>query len=222
MSDYHIRLYKDSDYGAARDLFARGIFEPYPSAFRHTLTLPWIWFVILVMFLLPFWITGSITVSILIVAISLAALWFCIRYMYISFINYCLADDMLDIQKYYMQRDGYCFWVAKSGGEVVGTVAAVPSSHPAGEKHIELKRMSIARNHRGRGIAKALCRTLIDFARQGGYSAVVLGTSMVQIDAQWLYEKMGFRQTHTLYPSYIMAVVDFMVLFYRYDIPANG
>lgn len=220
MSDYCLRLYKDSDYHTARDLFACGLLEHSNRAFHHAIWRPHIWLPALAVLTLPALNLMSITMSILAVIVAIVAIWFCARYMYTFYIDYALSDDMLDIVKYYLQRDGYCFWVAEStGGEVIGTVAALPSSDPGGEKHLELRRLSVAKEHRGRGVAKALCRTLLDFARKRGCEAVVLTTTLSQWDARNMYEKFGFRQTHTFHlPGLLSRVLDFRFLAYRYDI----
>ncbi|KAM3937542.1 putative N-acetyltransferase 8B isoform 1-T3 [Leptodactylus fuscus] len=222
MSDYSIRLYKDSDYQVARDLFAEGLVEHTNIAFKHALRQPQICLPVMAVLTLPALNLVSITMAVLLVTVAVVALWFCSRYMYTSYINYCLSDDMLDIRKYYLQRDGYCFWVAEStGGEVMGTVAALPSTQPGGEKHLELKRLSVAPEHRGKGIAKVLCRTLIDFGRKRGCEAVVLSTTVPQINATRLYEKLGFRQTQTFpHLGLLGKFLDFRFLVYQYDIPA--
>ncbi|XP_056405825.1 N-acetyltransferase 8-like [Hyla sarda] len=223
MSDYFIRLYKDSDYRDARDLFACGIIEHKDKAFHHAIRLPHIWLPALAVLTLPALNLLSLTVSILTVSIGLVTVWFCARHMYTSYVDYTLSDDMLDIGKYYLQRDGYSFWVAEStSGEVMGTIAALPSSDPGGEKHLELRRLSVAKHHRGKGIAKALYRTLIDFARKRSCDAVVLTTTLSQKTAWKMYEKLGFRQTRTFNPPGLLGkVLDFRILVYRYDIPSQ-
>ncbi|KAM4706575.1 putative N-acetyltransferase family 8 member 5 [Discoglossus pictus] len=218
MSDYCIRLYKNSDLDTARDIFDRGIMEHTSGAFKHALRHIWIFMIFV--FLFPLAVTGSIALSVLALILVLVIIWVCIRHIYYSYLQHSLDDDMLDIHKYYLQRDGYCFWVAECAGQVVGMVAAVPSLHPNGKKHVEMKRMSVAKGHRGKGIAKALCRTLIDFARERGCDAVVLETTLPQTDAQQLYEKMGFQSIGTYYALNRMAkLIDFRILRYRYDIP---
>uniref|UniRef100_A0A8C5QWY0 N-acetyltransferase domain-containing protein n=1 Tax=Leptobrachium leishanense TaxID=445787 RepID=A0A8C5QWY0_9ANUR len=199
MSDYSIRLYKDSDYELVRNLFASGMKEYTHKVFRHGLSVPRNLLSMLVMVLVSLWISGSAVVSVLVVVAAVFILWFVARHIYSSFVSFCLSDDMLNIDKYYLQRDGYCFWVAESGGEVVGAVAAVPSPLSGGKKHTELKRLTIVKKCRGRGIAKALCRAVINFARQTGCAAVVLETSLIMKDAQKLYEKMGFHLIHTIH-----------------------
>ncbi|XP_063781500.1 probable N-acetyltransferase 8B isoform X3 [Pseudophryne corroboree] len=219
MSEYLIRLYKDSDYVAARELFAHGTEEHSTKFYHHLLGLKRIWLLLVAVSSLMLHFV-SVTMSILAAAIALVCTWFGAQFMYTSYVKFALSDDMLDIWKYYLQREGCCFWVAELAGEVVGTVAVLPSSYPGGEKYLELKRLSVSKRHRGKGIAKRLCRTLIDFARNRGCEAVVLNTTFVQYEAWTLYEKMGFRQTHTYYPPEILGkLLDFKILAYQYDIP---
>ncbi|XP_056406015.1 N-acetyltransferase 8-like isoform X2 [Hyla sarda] len=222
MSDYVIRLYKDSDYDVSRDLFAEGLVEHTNKAFQHAIRLPHIWLPVLAVLLLPALNLLSIAMSILMAVTAIVVVYYCSRYMYTSYIDYSLSDDMLDIRKYYLQREGYSFWVAEStSGEVMGTIAALPSSDPGGEKHLELRRLSVAKHHRGKGIGSVLCRTLIDFARKRGYEAVVLTTTLSQVNAQKMYEKLGFRHTQTLYLlGPLSKVLGFSFLAYKYDIPA--
>ncbi|CAI9613230.1 unnamed protein product [Staurois parvus] len=166
MADYHIRLYKDSDYETVRDIFALGFSEHYPVSFCHALSLPRVRILILVVFLLALMTTGSSVVSFIAAIAVIFALLLLNREIYFSYIRKCLADDMLDIRKTYLQRDGCCFWVAESGKEIVGTVAAAPFPHPGGQNQVELKRLSVPKKHRGKGIGKALVSTVIDFAQK--------------------------------------------------------
>ncbi|XP_069832357.1 probable N-acetyltransferase family 8 member 5 [Dendropsophus ebraccatus] len=219
MSTYKVRLYTDCDYDKVKEILTSGMFEHQAAAFYHALSLPHNWLALLVGFLLPLVTTGYFALSMVGVVSVMVALWVSIR----GLIRYCvkkgLEGDLKDIEGYYM-RKGHCFWVAESAGEVVGTVAAAPL--PGGEKSTELKRMSVASTHRGKGVAKMLCRTLIDFARKSGCSMVVLHTTSVQFDAVRLYEKMGFRHVDTSYQgSLINWLLGFIWVTYRYDIPAN-
>ncbi|XP_018424007.1 PREDICTED: N-acetyltransferase 8-like [Nanorana parkeri] len=220
MPRFIIRPYQDSDYDVARNLFACGIEEHSGEAFRHALRLPHIWLPLSFLFLFPALHLVSVTTSILAMTLAVAGLWFGARNLHTSYVRFSLSDDLMDIRKYYMERDGYSFWVAESGGELVGTVAALPSSQPGGEKHLEVKRLSVSRNHRGEGIGKALCRTVIDFAQKRGCEAVVLTTTEPQINACKMYEKMGFRHMQTFIPpAFKYKLLDFKVLAYQYDLP---
>ncbi|EHH49425.1 hypothetical protein EGM_00057, partial [Macaca fascicularis] len=79
---------------------------------------------------------------------------------------------MADIEQYYMKPPGSCFWVAVLDGNVVGIVAA--RAHEE-DNTVELLRMSVDSRFRGKGIAKALGRKVLEFAVVHNYSAVVLG-----------------------------------------------
>ncbi|NXQ59572.1 NT8F2 acetyltransferase, partial [Anthoscopus minutus] len=83
---------------------------------------------------------------------------------------------------------------------------------------LELMRMSVAREHRGRGLAQALCREVLAFARARGYGSVVLSTSMVQVAAQRLYEGQGFRKVGASYPSLLGTLLNFQILRYRCEL----
>ncbi|XP_077334460.1 N-acetyltransferase 8-like isoform X2 [Lithobates pipiens] len=222
MPDYVIRLYKDSDYEAVRDMFSRGINEHTKAAFFHTLSLPHVWALLLAVFLVLLQTTGSYLLPTMAVSLGVAGQWLMNRHVYVTYVSHSLATDMTNIRKYYLQRDGYCFWVAELAGEVVGMVAAIPPDSPTGENQVELKRLSVPAKHRGKGIAKALCSTVIDYARRRGGSAVLLSTSLSQNDASKLYLKLGFRRTTTGYAPFIFAkFIDFRILFYQYDIPVQ-
>ncbi|XP_069832363.1 probable N-acetyltransferase CML1 [Dendropsophus ebraccatus] len=219
MSGYYIRLYKASDYHTVRDIFARGIVEHTDGAVHHALTLPRIWMPSVVVMGLPLLIAGSLLTSILAGTIILGLIYYINRRPNTTYANISLRDDMLDIQKYYLQCEDRCFWVAESDREIVGMVAAAPFLHNGGEKQMELKRLSVPRRHRGKGIGKALCRTVIDFARRRGYKAVVLEASLQQTTSCYLYEKMGFRRAYYFYPDYFCArYIDLEYVIYQYDI----
>ncbi|XP_069833234.1 probable N-acetyltransferase CML1 isoform X4 [Dendropsophus ebraccatus] len=220
MFQYQIRLYKDSDYERVREIFANGLTEHTRTAFHIALRLPRTGAFLLVTFLLLFHLTGSFLMSILGLIFDIGLLYVIHKYIYLIYVWHCLDDDMSDIQKYYLQRDSCCFWVAESAGEVAGMVAAVPAHHPGGKRQVELLRLSVPKKYRGKGIAKALCRTVIDFARERGCEAVVLETSSPQVDAWKMYEKMGFKKTRTaLAPALMAKIVGFTVLFYCFDLP---
>ncbi|KAG8544303.1 hypothetical protein GDO81_022725 [Engystomops pustulosus] len=222
MSTYHIRLYKACDYHTVREIFTIGCFEHTAAAFFHASRLPHNCVALLVGFLLPLLTTRSLILSIICVLSVMVLLWFSIRELISSCVKRALAEDLKDIDGYYMRRGSHCFWVAESAGEVVGTVAAVPLEVLGGEKIVELKRMSVASTHRGKGIAKMLCRTLIDFAQKKRYNAVILSTTSVQVDAVRLYEKMGFWHVDSSYQgSFINGLLGFIWVTYRYDLSTN-
>ncbi|MBN3273773.1 CMLO acetyltransferase, partial [Polyodon spathula] len=165
---------------------------------------------------LLFLITGSFVLSILAVALPLAGLHQAFDYIYSTYVEATLKDDLLDINKTYMKNKGSCFWVAESDDHVVAMIAAVPSREEPGA--LELKRMSVRKNYRGLGIAKALFRAVLDFARANGCKAVVLETSHVQYDAQKLYESIGYKKIRQfVFPMLVAKMINFSILTYRYD-----
>ncbi|NXF42319.1 NAT8L synthetase, partial [Nyctibius bracteatus] len=87
---------------------------------------------------------------------------------------------------------------------------------------LELKRMSVSKDYRGRGVSKALCREVLSFAGARGYGAVVLSTSMVQVVAQRLYEGQGFRRVGTSSPSPLGTFLCFHIFHYRCDLPGRA
>eukprot|EP00741_Cyanophora_paradoxa_P009256 tig00001490_g8966.t1 len=101
-----------------------------------------------------------------------------------------LAGDMADPVAFY-SRPGSNFFVAEVDGEVVGTVALEQKSAQVAE----LRRMSVARQARGRGVARALWRALVAFAREQKYERIVLGTTSLMLDAVPMYQRWGFRLT---------------------------
>ncbi|KAG8453352.1 hypothetical protein GDO86_000113 [Hymenochirus boettgeri] len=216
MSEFFVRLYKDSDHAAVRDLFAGGLQERSSVAVRSTFSLPRIWILIFGSFFILSILIGSVIISTLAVILELIGLWLLIRNIYTSS---ALQDDMSDVKEHYLERDGHCFWVAESSGKVVGMVAAAPSSNHRGDRLVELKRLFIAKSHRRSGIGKVLCKTVIDFARKRGCESVILETSWIRREAHRLYEKMGFQLKGTfLAPHFVAKYFNFRKFSYQYRI----
>ncbi|XP_038256779.1 putative N-acetyltransferase 8B [Dermochelys coriacea] len=222
MAPYRIRQYEDGDYEAVRTIFARGITEHAPAAYVHMLTHPQAQLLFLALFLAVLAASGSLLVSLVAVLLALTGGWFCIRALWTGYVQQSLRSDLLDIRRSYLEAANSCLWVAEAEGAVVGMVGAILPQDPSEREHaLELKRMSVGREHRGQGIARALCRTVIRFAQDRGYSAVVLSTSMVQDSAQRLYESMGFRRVSERSPSRLTSFLRFSVIYYRYEIPGS-
>jgi putative acetyltransferase len=81
-------------------------------------------------------------------------------------------------------------WVADDGGEVVGSVAL----RDLGDDRVELKRMYLRPDQRGRGLGRQLLELALDWARANGMRAVRLDTSERMVAAQRLYEANGFER----------------------------
>lgn len=63
------------------------------------------------------------------------------------------------------------------------------------ETVVEIKRMYVQPQHRGKGIAAQILQALEQWAKQEGFSACVLETGLNQPEAIGLYEKTGYKRT---------------------------
>lgn len=217
MANIQIRKYRDDDDGKVKSMFTMGMSEHVPLAFTHLLKQPVNQMVLMCTFCALMASSKSFLLPILATTFLLAGTRQFVVHMFNRYIDSVLRQDLCDITETYLKQKDSCFWVAESDGVVVGSVACLPAEAAAG--CLELKRMSVRRSHRGMGIAKALCRTVADFGRERGYPAVVLHTSVVQTDAQKLYEHMGFKKIREFYPPQISAkITNFSLFEYRLDL----
>ncbi|XP_062065653.1 N-acetyltransferase 8 [Lepus europaeus] len=221
MAPYHIRIYQERDRKSVLALFSQGMEEHIPSTFRLLLKQP------RTLLLLPgvplglLLLSGSWLLALLASLAILVVLRFAASYPWKKYVALSLRTDMADITKSYLRGSGSCFWVAESEGQVVGTVGALPVQDPTlREKQLQLFHLSVALEHRGRGIAKALVRTVIQFAGAQGYSEVVLDTSIVQTAALSLYQGMGFEIKRQHYFNVSAGLVDFSTLCLVYRLPS--
>jgi GNAT superfamily N-acetyltransferase len=81
-------------------------------------------------------------------------------------------------------------WVAVDGDAVVGSVAL----RDLGDGAVELKRMYLRPDQRGRGLGKQLLALALDWARAKEMRVVRLDTSERMVAAQRLYEANGFAR----------------------------
>jgi molybdopterin-guanine dinucleotide biosynthesis protein A/predicted GNAT family N-acyltransferase len=81
-------------------------------------------------------------------------------------------------------------WVAVMDGDVVGSVA-LRELEPG---RLQLKRMYLQRDQRGRGLGKRLLETALDEARSSGARVVTLDTTERMETARSLYERYGFKE----------------------------
>lgn len=87
---------------------------------------------------------------------------------------------------------GARYLVACVEGRAVGCGALQPTAEPLTG---ELKRMYVAPDHRGLGIATAVLAGLEDLAASVGYQTIRLATGERQPEAIALYERCGYRPT---------------------------
>jgi putative acetyltransferase len=76
-------------------------------------------------------------------------------------------SDLKNIEAHYFGRDGI-FLVAESDKQIVGIAGARRSS----ENELELVRMAVGKTFRGKGIARDLMRTVVNYAKDMGYGRI--------------------------------------------------
>jgi ribosomal protein S18 acetylase RimI-like enzyme len=90
---------------------------------------------------------------------------------------------------------GGALLVAATQDRVVGCVAL----KPIGEGVCEMKRLFVDSTAHGQGFGDALARAVVERARALGYSKMMLDTGPLQVEAQTLYRKLGFRDVPPYY-----------------------
>jgi N-acetylglutamate synthase-like GNAT family acetyltransferase len=121
--------------------------------------------------------------------------------------------DLLHVSAYYQSARGN-FWVASDNGSIVGTIGLLD----VGEAQGVLRKMFVARTHRGTGVAAGLLQTCLTWARMAGMTEVMLGTTDSMKAAHRFYEKWGFVEVPapSLPSSFPRMRVD--TRFYRYHL----
>lgn len=97
--------------------------------------------------------------------------------------------DLRDIAGYYEARGG-AFWVLLDSRRVAGTVAMVPLDPMT----VEMKRVYLRRDYRGRGFGRALLEHAIRWAAGAGHRSVVAWSDVRLIHAHPVYDRLGFRR----------------------------
>jgi GNAT superfamily N-acetyltransferase len=97
--------------------------------------------------------------------------------------------DLADIPSFYQRGNGN-FWVALDDESVIGTIGLLD----IGGAQVALRKMFVKASHRGagRGVARTLLHTSIDWARSHGVERIFLGTTAKFVAAHRFYEKHGF------------------------------
>lgn len=123
--------------------------------------------------------------------------------------------DLAAIPDFYQAGAGG-FWVARDGGEIVGTIGL----KDIGDGEAALRKMFVAAPWRGRehAVAARLLKTLLDHARGAGLKTLYLGTTDRFLAAHRFYEKNGFVEVAktSLPASFPLMAVDSR--FYRIDL----
>ena len=101
--------------------------------------------------------------------------------------------DIDDIEWAYMKPPGNHFWVAETGGEVVGMIGVQAHEEGCGE----IRRLRVSSDHRRKGIGSALVEAALRFCQEKGYLKIQLDTFVDRDAAIRLFEKFRFRHSRT-------------------------
>ena len=108
------------------------------------------------------------------------------------------GKSQAEYTKYNLIDDISTVVVAKNNG----TAAACGCFKVYGKDSVEIKRMYVRPELRGRGISKEILSELEKWAKELGYSKSLLETGIKQKEAIGLYETSGYRRTEN-YGQYI-------------------
>jgi ribosomal protein S18 acetylase RimI-like enzyme len=98
-------------------------------------------------------------------------------------------DDVYAIEETYFNNQGE-FLIGEWGGVFVA-MGALRRTTP---ERAEIKRMRVLPDYQGRGLGQIILTQLEARARALGYRTLHLDTSILQLPAQKLYEKNGYRE----------------------------
>jgi GNAT superfamily N-acetyltransferase len=97
------------------------------------------------------------------------------------------SDDLNDLLGSYGKL-GEAFFVATSGGKVIGTVGVKRED----DRTAFLRRLFVLPEYRGKQVGRKLIERAIEFCREVGYQELVFKTTSVMESAIRLCEKNGF------------------------------
>lgn len=98
-------------------------------------------------------------------------------------------EEVLSKPEFYIIDKGGHIFYAKLNGEIVGTVALMPTKDPT---VYELTKMAVSPKHRGFKIGQRLIEHCIDFAKSNGYMSILLYSNTKLENAIYIYRKYGF------------------------------
>lgn len=102
-------------------------------------------------------------------------------------------SDLDDIEASYLARGGIFDVIEDDAGRVVGTVGLFPK----GDGVVELRKMYLVKEARGRGLGRRLLAHAIEAARARGFRRIELETAGALVEAIGLYTSSGFTPIAT-------------------------
>lgn len=100
-------------------------------------------------------------------------------------------EEVLSKPELYITDKGGHIFFAKLNGEVVGTVALMPTKDP---KVYELTKMAVSPKHRGFKIGQQLVQYCINFAKSNDLKSLTLYSNTTLENAIYIYRKFGFNE----------------------------
>ncbi len=104
----------------------------------------------------------------------------------------CTDSDLNHPADFY--KAGFFGVILTKEGQVVGTFGLLPH----GENSVEIRKMYLLPEHRGKGIGRFMLESLLDLAKKRGYKKAVLDTASSLKEAIMMYEKYGFIRDDSL------------------------
>ena len=99
-------------------------------------------------------------------------------------------QDVIAIESAYLQQGGE-FWVVEAQDKIVGTAAYYPIEK--GNNAVEIRKMYLLPQVRGKGLGKYLLQQLEIAIRNRGFKEIWLETVSILTEAVYLYEKYGYE-----------------------------
>ena len=126
-----------------------------------------------------------------------------------------MQPDLNEIPGFYQTNSGN-FWIAKIDSKIIGTISLLDIGNRKGA----LRKMFVDKEYRGKefGVGQELLNTLMDWARDKGFTEIFLGTTAKFIAAQRFYEKNGFKEIDKQNLPGTFPVMEVDIKFYRYSV----
>jgi putative acetyltransferase len=100
--------------------------------------------------------------------------------------------DVYEVEKYYQQTGGD-FWVIEQDKRLIGTAGFYPIKR--GNLAVEIRKMYLLPEARGKGLGKFLLLQLEQTIKQKGFQEIWIETATVLKAAVQLYEHYGYEPT---------------------------
>lgn len=123
--------------------------------------------------------------------------------------------DLSDIREHYDARGGRLELIESPPGSPVGVLGW----RPAADGVLELKKLYLSRDARGRGLGRAALERVVGHARATGCRVIVLETAAVLARANRLYTRFGFVPVCGAEAASFATLSAQCDLAYRFDLP---